>query len=280
VREVQVSADVARHLGAEVLERLRAHLAGDGRVGCWDCGQELGADEPAAAIVLLAPPGGADLDRGMAAHPRCRASGVYQLTASDLTQARARHGSEMDAQGMTTATCASGVVFGAPDGDRPILIIVFGDVSTYAGAKGRSDRVDLVSGHFLRRGWHLVSSLEAPPLPARGDWRLSYRMPSADAVNGGTLTLIAPDGKSEATFEAHDPEPEWLVGVFTRATCAVYTASLPPSPGHDVDMAQFDRDLSRGLVAAATLDVEFLDHRGRDARQLYRDVSSWLGTQN
>jgi hypothetical protein len=195
MREVQISPQVAELLGAEEIRRLTSDVW-DVPVQCWECGEQLTAGEPVSLLVVV-PTDVDNLAFAVHAHPACSDSAVKRYSA---TQIRARFPLPADDDREDDVEAVALVWTTSAGAGYPALFLSYRAEVLLADRPERTDA--LVSG-LIREGWHLASTLDAPPPAGPPGVRLRFALDPAAGV--GVAELLGTDGAVETAVTVTVP---------------------------------------------------------------------------
>jgi hypothetical protein len=216
MRPVEIFPDVAGVLGPELVDRMTGD-AWDEVVQCWECGQLLLPDEP-AAVLLLWPvdAAGGTVQLPVQVHRNCARSEIRRTTVAALRARTAPQLAGPDADLDVVAT-----VWDLGDGTGyPALFISFREeILLGEGA----ERVDGVVAALTMSGWHPVGTLGVVPAAAPPGWHALFGVIDLDSGRGH-LEVINPGGEVETEASVYDAQG-WLLAVQQLGGSAVFMGS-------------------------------------------------------
>lgn len=216
VREIEISPQVAARLGAEQVARFE-DPSWSGPLQCWDCSGTVEPGEPASIVLVVPSDAGVELAFAQPAHRRCSPSVVKSYTLAEL-QARAQQRGQSpapdDSAGLGEVEAVAVVCTDA----RPAFPALFFSYQHDLVLLDTADRTDLLVSEFIRQGWHLTGTLDAPP-PA-GPAGAAARIGIGDGV--AAVAVDGPYGRTDVTVAA----PRlWYPAVRATGALAVFHGS-------------------------------------------------------
>jgi hypothetical protein len=220
--DLLVNGEVRGVLEDADLERLSAMAAAG--YECVACGTRGGADDGAAAVVVLVQSGTGVV---RLAHARCSAPGVVDA------------GGLLAAPGEASMSAKAAVVDG-----RPLLIAEL--VAAPVAVLGDGERDDLMTGALLRMGLHLLAS-PWEPAPESPGWLVTI-------AAAGTVLVSDPDGGAFYDGGLDMPGP-WL-GAVSGAGRVELVAGVAGTAGVDGaagNVAALESAARAGRLVGATV---------------------------
>lgn len=258
MHDVTISPEVEARIGPEQARRYRTEPAlSEGQ--CWDCGDQASVRmEPVSVLCLIREHLAGVVNFAHLAHTRCSPSEIRHLSAAELEERRRAEGiTGEEPAGDVTALAA--VWPAGPDEARPVVLMSFGEIATYAES---GDRIDAVTSHLLGQGWHLVTRMGRAPDPAPDGWRIRFTPKTSQAP--GHFQLSDPHGQILADINPLQPGYLWLPAVYRTGQVAAYVAPLRLDTWtEDYDYPALQRTIKAGHVVGARIPIEVLRPSGQ-----------------